>query len=66
MLNGFVQIYAGTPSVDQSVYANDRRNVGKRLRMCWQFTGVRPSLYAVDHFDEGDVVAAIFEALQPV
>ena len=59
VLNNFMQIHAGTPSVDMSAFANDANNVEKRLRMCWDATGVRPSLIAVDHFGEGNVVAAV-------
>lgn len=59
VLNNFMQTHAGTPSVDVSAFANNANNVEKRLRMCWDATGVRPSLISVDYFGEGDVVAAV-------
>ena len=48
-----------TPSVDMSTFANHPYNVESRLLMCWEETGVRPSLIAVDHSDVGAVVAGV-------
>ena len=57
-MNQFMSIHAGTPSRDMSILANMKANVHKRLCMCEGYTGVKPSLVTVDHFQVGDVVGA--------
>eukprot|EP00943_MAST-04B_sp_MAST-4B-sp1_P008545 g8545.t1 len=61
VMNQFMSIHAGTPSRDMSKLANMKANVHKRLCMCEEYAGVKPSLVTVDHFQVGDVVGATKE-----
>lgn len=58
VLNHFLKSDFGTPDPIKSVWANDYETIVERVLECWEEVGNRPTFFAVDFWEEGELVNA--------
>jgi len=58
ILNHFLKSEFGTPDPIKSEWANDYETIVQRVLDCWEEVGNRPTFFAVDFWEEGELVNA--------
>ena len=58
VLNHFFKNEFGTPDPSKSIWANDYHTIINRTLECWEEIGNKPTLFAIDFWEEGELVNA--------
>ena len=58
VLNHFFKNEFGTPDPSKSIWANDYHTIINRTLECWEEVGNKPTLFAIDFWEEGELVNA--------